>query len=468
MSHSTLTPKTLLGGAQDNGTFLYRNGNWSLQNQGDGYKNTFDKVNDEISYSTKQYKDVWNNLTGGQKLDNSISSSPEIPILDIDGNTINRLRETGGIRNFPMAAIPNVEGGLLVGYENIWKTTTGGTSWRKINITKLTQNLTHLEIAKTNNNLLFAANATNLFRSMDQGVNWDSLTIPAGINITDLSLKPDNANTLFIADSLLSKVYISIDMGNTWTQLLQPIPPETEILTIAAQDGPDNGIFIGYQTGIWYTNQSLPKWVNVNGFVPETAYGYNLWSALPMPLAKVRITDLQFDETNKILYAATFGKGIWMTNLNNYFKEDCVTINPDNVTISNRNNRFTIVDGTHLLFNAPNRSEAEKIIKIIKQYKITNSCFIGRPHVSFEYLLSKQEKAPVGAALGEECIAFTLSHLIIEKKNDLWVILDRADTLFSFDKEEEARYTLAIIKKYGFTKSCFVGRPNAFLKYMRK
>jgi hypothetical protein len=41
--------------------------------------------------------------------------------------------------------------------------------------------------------------------------------------------------------------------------------------------------------------------------------------------------------------------------------------------------------------------------------------------------------------------------------------------MFDFgSKESEARQTFAIIKKYGFTNSCFVGRPNAKLSYLHK
>ncbi len=47
--------------------------------------------------------------------------------------------------------------------------------------------------------------------------------------------------------------------------------------------------------------------------------------------------------------------------------------------------------------------------------------------------------------------------------------MDGSHWMFSFgSKEDEARQALAIIKKYGFTRSCFVGRPNASFQYMRK
>ena len=41
--------------------------------------------------------------------------------------------------------------------------------------------------------------------------------------------------------------------------------------------------------------------------------------------------------------------------------------------------------------------------------------------------------------------------------------------LFDFGKNEtEARKALAVIKRHGFTRSCFVGRPNPDFTYLRR
>ncbi len=41
--------------------------------------------------------------------------------------------------------------------------------------------------------------------------------------------------------------------------------------------------------------------------------------------------------------------------------------------------------------------------------------------------------------------------------------------MFDFgDKKDEAYLTYRIIKKYRFTNSCFVGRPDPSFQYMRK
>ena len=41
--------------------------------------------------------------------------------------------------------------------------------------------------------------------------------------------------------------------------------------------------------------------------------------------------------------------------------------------------------------------------------------------------------------------------------------------IFDFETNEtEARHAFAIIKMHGFTKSCFVGRPDPSFQYLRK
>lgn len=47
-------------------------------------------------------------------------------------------------------------------------------------------------------------------------------------------------------------------------------------------------------------------------------------------------------------------------------------------------------------------------------------------------------------------------------------MISGSQLMFTFPNMLEAGNALSIIKKYGFTKTCFVGRPNPSLQYMRK
>jgi hypothetical protein len=148
-------------------------------------------------------------------------------------------------------------------------------------------------------------------------------------------------------------------------------------------------------------------------------------------------------------------------------KEDCITFNPTTVTVKQSGTKWLVVSGASSMFSAPNKAEAEKIVKIIKHYGLNKSCFVGRPDPSFQYLL-KNTASPSGTFTGEDCIAFNPNNLQIKKEGTQYVMINGVSRMFMFPNKQEADQTLAMIKKYGFNRTCYVGRPDASLQYMRK
>lgn len=150
-------------------------------------------------------------------------------------------------------------------------------------------------------------------------------------------------------------------------------------------------------------------------------------------------------------------------------REDCISFNPATAQVKFVSNDWKIVDGSHWMFSFGNlKAEAEQALKIIKHYRMNQSCFVGRPDPSFQYML-RSGTAPAGAMAGEDCVSFNPATAEAKFVGGEWKIVDGSHWMFSFGtKEDEARQALAIIKKYGFTKSCFVGRPHASFQYMRK
>ncbi|MEO6316892.1 MAG: M12 family metallopeptidase [Chitinophagaceae bacterium] len=148
-------------------------------------------------------------------------------------------------------------------------------------------------------------------------------------------------------------------------------------------------------------------------------------------------------------------------------KEDCIGINPANVKAVKSGSVWKVLDGSHSLFAAPNKTEADKIVSIIKKYAVNKSCFVGRPDASFQYLL-KGSLSPSGAAAGEDCLGFSPATLVIKQEGTTYLLTNGISRMFVFPNKLEADLALAMIKKYGFTKTCYVGRPDASLQYMRK
>ena len=149
--------------------------------------------------------------------------------------------------------------------------------------------------------------------------------------------------------------------------------------------------------------------------------------------------------------------------------EDCISFNPATAVVQKVNNVWKIVDGSHWMFSfGSKKNEANKALKIIKHYRMSQSCFVGRPNPSFTYL-KVGNAAPASSFSGEDCVAFNPDTIKVKQISGDWKIVDGSHWIFSFgSKKAEAYHALAIIKKYGFTNTCYVGRPAASFKYLRK
>ncbi len=150
-------------------------------------------------------------------------------------------------------------------------------------------------------------------------------------------------------------------------------------------------------------------------------------------------------------------------------REDCVNFNWNNTRVRQINGRWKIVEGTHWIMDFGfNRNEARQAHRIIRHYRMTSMCFVGRPDPSFTYFLS-EGNAPAGTITGEDSIAFDPHRIAVRKVNNRWKITEGNHWMFDFGhNEEEARTAFALIKKYGFTRTCYVGRPHPSMTYMRR
>jgi len=150
-------------------------------------------------------------------------------------------------------------------------------------------------------------------------------------------------------------------------------------------------------------------------------------------------------------------------------KEDCLSFNPRTAKVKKVRNRWKIVDGSHMMFDfGKKKNEAVMALAIIKHYRMNRSCFVGRPHPSFQYMLVGK-RAPKGKMKGEDCIRFNPRTIKVKKIKGSWKIVDGSHWMFDFGKKEKEAYqAFKMIKKYGFTHSCFVGRPKASFQYLRK
>jgi hypothetical protein len=248
----------------------------------------------------------------------------------------------------------------------------------------------------------------------------------------------------------------------------------------------DGGQYYLRQVGntlYWYGELSAanPAWSNIYQGRIQGDRIEGSWVDVPKGQSSSRgILNLRIKENDNVLEVTHktggFGGSRWMRV--GYVpgvapipavREDCVGFNPNTAEVKQYGGRWKIVDGNHAMFDFGNdENEARQALRIIKHYRMNQSCFVGRPNPSFSYLLVGGQ-APAGSFPGEDCIAFNPDTIEVKRVSGSWKIVDGSHWMFDFgNKENEARQAFAVIKKHGFTRSCFVGRPGPSFQYLRK
>ncbi len=253
----------------------------------------------------------------------------------------------------------------------------------------------------------------------------------------------------------------------------------------------DGGTYYLRQTGsrvFWYGEaaDAQPAWSNVfSGRIQGTRITGN-WADVPKgPTKGAGNLELVLEKDGNELRAVTktggFAGSRWtrkvaaasvaqpLKPLRPSGTGDCVRFDPATVSIHQVKGNWKIVDGDHWLFDfGPSQAAAHQSLNVIRHYRMDRLCFIGRPDPLFSYLLAKGG-SPSGAMAGEDCVAFDPKTITVSKLQGSWKIVSGRRWLFDFGQSQtEARQALAAIRRYGFSQSCFVGRPDADFTYLRR
>jgi hypothetical protein len=152
------------------------------------------------------------------------------------------------------------------------------------------------------------------------------------------------------------------------------------------------------------------------------------------------------------------------------FTEDCISFNPAAISVANpTGSSWKVVQGSMWMLDAgPNRAEMETAKAIIQRYGMNRQCFVGRPGPSLEYWLI-DDNAPSGSYPGEDCVSINPSSLFVQPNGGAFTVVSEGNHwAFSAPTQAEAEQIIAVVRYYGFTQSCYVGRPGPSMSYLRK
>ena len=281
--------------------------------------------------------------------------------------------------------------------------------------------------------------------------------------------------TIFSAGMLFFTVLVSIaggDLTGRWS-------------------GNDGGTYYLRQTGSrvhWYgeASDAQPAWSNVfTGRIHGTRIKGN-WADVPKGRTKGAgdlelVLEKDGNELRVVSKTGGFAGSRWtrlvtgasvtrpLKPLKPPENGDCVRFDPATLSVRQVKGRWKIVDGDHWLFDfGPNPTAAHQSLKVISHYRMDRACFVGQPEPLFSYMLAKGG-SPSGGMAGEDCVAFDPKTATVSKIQGSWKIVSGRRWLFDFGQSHtEARQALAVIRRYGFSQSCFVGRPDADFTYLRR
>lgn len=282
--------KVMVAGAQDNDG-VYINGNTvkGLLAGSDGYDGLIDYSNPNISYITTTGASNVEKTTDGWQTTSSITVG------------------AGFYANWDVivAMHPTNPSTIFFGGNKLVKSTDQGVNWSAL-YSANGSDLSAFAIAPSNPSVMYLATSTgDLEKTSDNGQNWSKLTnLPISGNtiITSLAVngtKPDVVYATLSGFDSSKKVFRSTDGGTTWTNITYNLPnvPTSHIVYAT---GTNDDLYLATDLGVYF---------NTNGG--------NSWTEFRTNLPYTQVKELEIHYASNSVFAATYGRGIWKSPLEN-------------------------------------------------------------------------------------------------------------------------------------------------------
>ena len=305
----------VVAGAQDNGTEMTTNGVWDAIRGSDGMECAIDKYDHEIIYSTSQYGGLRKSYNGGGNWDN-------IKPVGYSGAWVT-----------PWKIHPINNNIIVAGYDEIYRSQIGGGQWDSISYNVSNgASVRVIALAASNEDYIYSASYNKIKRTKDAGGIWtDIKTGLPNFNFSDITVAADNEDHLFVTYSEYQanhKVYESFDGGDSWSNITGSNLPNLPVNCIVHQDLANGDLYIGMDVGIYHRDNTMSDWVPYMNGLPN-----------------VVIKELEINYNTQKIVAATFGRGIWESDLNTQSTNTLNNIEQDLIIYPNPANDYIEIHG---------------------------------------------------------------------------------------------------------------------------
>ncbi len=278
-------------GAQDNGSTLIDNSTNSLNLVwgADGMECIIDPVSSSVMFFSIYFGSIY-------RFNNIINA--------IAGEGVNGIDEYGAwVTPYQLNPLNNY--GLFAGYENVWKSTDRGNSWTKISnfIINNHEKIIALCVAPSDSNTIYVANYYKVYKTTNGGASW--VDISAGLpldslNATYIAVNNTDPTKVYITFSGYSdgkKIYYSTDGGSSWTNTSTGLP-NLPVNCVVYENNSNDRIYVGTDVGVYVKDNTMS--------------GFQTFSS---GLPNVIVNELEIHYTSGKIRAATYGRGLWESDL---------------------------------------------------------------------------------------------------------------------------------------------------------
>lgn len=295
--------KRVITGAQDNNMFMSEIGkSWTSEFGGDGMEGAL--VNNYV-YGSSQYGYI-------SFFDQNDSRKIEKQIFPPASNN------DSGEWTTPFV-INQEKNQVIIAGGNVFKGTIGQdrssfapiSNFKIFGTTKYPQVSSALAVPKSNSDIIYIAKKNtplsklpaDLWRTTNNGELWENITnnIYKDSYITYLTVDDEFPDRVWATLSNFvegEKVYYSSDGGKNWENISYNLPNIPANCIVYQSDDNSDVLYVGMDIGVYYL-----------------VIGTQEWKPLVTNLPNVIIHELEINQTTKKIYAATFGRGIWVSDL---------------------------------------------------------------------------------------------------------------------------------------------------------
>lgn len=284
LSTSATNPSIVYSGWQDNGSNRWNGTSYTQVYGADGMEALIDYTNSNIVFIETQYGSIYKSTNGGTSFTFVAPSSG------------------AWLTQYIMDPVDHNK--MYAGYSSLYKSTNNGSNWSVLGSNLYGGNYcTSIAVAPSNTNYIYTSSLGLMKKTTNGASPFSDITsgLPvasAGINYIAVSnTDPNNLWVVFSGYSAGNKVYHSINGGASWSNVSGSLP-NIPVNTIVYENGSPDRVYIGTDIGVYYRDNNTTDWVFFNDGLPN-----------------VMVHELEINYTSLKLVAATYGRGIYESDL---------------------------------------------------------------------------------------------------------------------------------------------------------